>query len=88
VPTIPLGDLTPAGQRAITDPVSQCPLPRLPLKITAHASLATGLLTVRAQPTKTLPRTLRLPVTAISGHCFLIKLVCRRLVRAIAMTLR
>jgi hypothetical protein len=30
---VTVGDLTPAGKRAIRCPVGQCPLPRLPLKI-------------------------------------------------------
>jgi len=33
------GDLTPAGQRAVTGPVGQRPVPRLPLKLPARTTM-------------------------------------------------
>ena len=43
------GDLTPAGQRAVTGPVGQRPVPRLPLKLPARTTM-TRLGTDYARP--------------------------------------
>jgi hypothetical protein len=43
------GDLTPTRKRAITSPVCECPLPRLPLKIAAHSASSSGLRWIRTR---------------------------------------
>jgi hypothetical protein len=59
MPAVLPGDLTPARQRAITCPVGQCPLPRLPLKIPAGITLTTGSLAVPPRPRRTRVQMLR-----------------------------
>jgi len=49
LPAIVAGDLAPAGQRAITGPVGQRPVPCLPLKFLARATTASQALPASAR---------------------------------------